>query len=128
MPGHLGAVSLKKSHDIVILSFCNIVKGQAKCLQFRPNRAWWGISGTFLPKKLSYVYNLEVGQKNYGCRCTHKTNKFIALVSNQIRLEGVRTCSIINKLESDFFFGNQNSTFYRRNGGAEKGKALLREK
>ena len=24
-----GAVSLKKSHDIVILSFCNIVKGQA---------------------------------------------------------------------------------------------------
>ena len=30
MPGHLGAVSLKKSHDIVILSFCNIVKRQAK--------------------------------------------------------------------------------------------------
>ena len=30
MPGHLGAVSLKKSHDIVISSFCNIVKGQAK--------------------------------------------------------------------------------------------------
>ena len=29
MPGHLGAISLKKSHDIVILSFCNIVKGQA---------------------------------------------------------------------------------------------------
>ena len=30
MPGHLGAVSLKKSHDsIVILSFSNIVKGQA---------------------------------------------------------------------------------------------------
>ena len=24
-----GAVSLRKSHDIVILSFCNIVKGQA---------------------------------------------------------------------------------------------------
>ena len=24
-----GAVSLKKFHDIVILSFCNIVKGQA---------------------------------------------------------------------------------------------------
>ena len=24
-----GAVSMKKSHDIVILSFCNIVKGQA---------------------------------------------------------------------------------------------------
>ena len=24
-------VSLRKSHDIVILSFCNIVKGQAKC-------------------------------------------------------------------------------------------------
>ena len=29
MLGRLGAVSLKKSHDIVILSFCNIVKGQA---------------------------------------------------------------------------------------------------
>ena len=27
-----GAVSLRKSHDIVILSFCNIVKGQANCL------------------------------------------------------------------------------------------------
>ena len=26
-----GAVSLRKSHDIVILSFCNIVKGQAIC-------------------------------------------------------------------------------------------------
>ena len=25
-----GAASLRKSHDIVILSFCNIVKGQAK--------------------------------------------------------------------------------------------------
>ena len=25
-----GRVSLKKSHDIIILSFCNIVKGQAK--------------------------------------------------------------------------------------------------
>ena len=24
-----GAVSLRKSHEIVILSFCNIVKGQA---------------------------------------------------------------------------------------------------
>ena len=29
MLGHLGAVSLKKSHDIVISSFCNKVKGQA---------------------------------------------------------------------------------------------------
>ena len=28
-PGHLSAVSLEKSHDIVILSFCNIIKGQA---------------------------------------------------------------------------------------------------
>ena len=25
-----GAVRLRKSHDIIILSFCNIVKGQAK--------------------------------------------------------------------------------------------------
>ena len=28
-----GAVSLRKSHDIVILSFCNIVKGRAN---YRP--------------------------------------------------------------------------------------------
>ena len=33
MPGHQAAVSLKKSHDIVILSFCKIVKGQAKYLE-----------------------------------------------------------------------------------------------
>ena len=26
-----GAVSLRKSHDIIILSFCNIVKDQANC-------------------------------------------------------------------------------------------------
>ena len=26
-----GAVSLRNSHDIVILSFCNVVKGQANC-------------------------------------------------------------------------------------------------
>ena len=32
MLGHLGAVSLKKSHDIIILSFCNIVKGQTNIL------------------------------------------------------------------------------------------------
>ena len=32
MPGHLGTVSLKKSHDIIILSFWNIVKGEAKYL------------------------------------------------------------------------------------------------
>ena len=34
-----GAVSLRKSHDIVILSFCNIVKGQAIYLlgKFIPN-------------------------------------------------------------------------------------------
>ena len=37
MPGHLGAVSLKKkSHDIVILSFCNTVKGQANNVQCTP--------------------------------------------------------------------------------------------
>ena len=29
-----GAVSLRKSHDIVILSFCNIVKGQAISVVF----------------------------------------------------------------------------------------------
>ena len=30
----VGDVSLRKSHDIVILSFCSIVKGQAKCFYF----------------------------------------------------------------------------------------------
>ena len=29
-----GAVSLRKSHDIVILSFSNIVKVQAKCKKY----------------------------------------------------------------------------------------------
>ena len=38
MSGHIGAVSLKKSHDIVILSFCNIVKGQAKYQIVRTHR------------------------------------------------------------------------------------------
>ena len=32
MAAGAGAVSLRKSHDIVILSFCNIVKGQANCI------------------------------------------------------------------------------------------------
>ena len=36
-----GAVSLRKSHDIVILSFCNIVKGQA--------------AGPFAPKGRKYI-------------------------------------------------------------------------
>ena len=31
-----GAVSLRKSHDIIILSFCNIVKGQANYNQSNP--------------------------------------------------------------------------------------------
>ena len=39
-----GAVSLRKSHDIVILSFCNIVKGQAKfvyrCLKGVCGNVW----------------------------------------------------------------------------------------
>ena len=29
-----GAASLRKSHDIIILSFCNIVKGQANIVNF----------------------------------------------------------------------------------------------
>ena len=32
-----GAVSLRKTHDIVILSFCNIVKGQAIYMLLTPN-------------------------------------------------------------------------------------------
>ena len=35
-----GAVSLRKSHDIVILSFCNIVKGQAKWLISIIHKNW----------------------------------------------------------------------------------------
>ena len=36
-----GAVSLRKSHDIVILSFCNIVKGQAKCIHIMKSSAYF---------------------------------------------------------------------------------------
>ena len=48
MPGHLGAVILKKSYDIVILSFCNIVKGQANCI----NVSTATIVDINLPKKM----------------------------------------------------------------------------
>ena len=33
-----GAVSMRKSHDIVILSFCNIVKGLARLAKFCTKR------------------------------------------------------------------------------------------
>ena len=36
----VGAVSLRKSHEIVILSFCNIVKGQAKYIDLNLNLIW----------------------------------------------------------------------------------------
>ena len=67
-----GAVSLRKSHDIVILSFCNIAKGQAKyiCLisikqdqgvlpssilkSFSPIKA--GGTSYYRPKYLQYFY------------------------------------------------------------------------
>ena len=43
-----GAVSLRKSHDIVISSFCNIVKGQAKYAKKKciigPDPLEWTIS------------------------------------------------------------------------------------
>ena len=35
-----GAVSLRKSHDIVILSFCNIVKGQANYPEYDDVRTY----------------------------------------------------------------------------------------
>ena len=41
MPGHLGPVNLKKSHNIVILSLCNIVKGQANSLAPNEGRNNW---------------------------------------------------------------------------------------
>ena len=44
-----GAVSLRKSHDIVILSFCNIVKGQAN-----------DIRTYVLYKVISFDYQLEL--------------------------------------------------------------------
>ena len=34
-----GAVSLRKSHDIVISSFCNIVKGQANSVAFASDKS-----------------------------------------------------------------------------------------
>ena len=43
-----GAVSLRKSHDIVISSFCNIVKGQAKHMY-----VFTQTHGNFWQKKLS---------------------------------------------------------------------------
>ena len=35
-----GAVSLRKSHDIVILSFCNVVKGQANYMLIKAQYEW----------------------------------------------------------------------------------------
>ena len=49
------AVSLKKSHDIVILSICNIVKGQAKYIVDRYNN---------FPKKPNdlCLFNASIGK------------------------------------------------------------------
>ena len=55
MPGHLGAVSLKKSHDIVILSICNIVKGQAKCIFAKVLGLNAKTSGTIVVHKYLYL-------------------------------------------------------------------------
>ena len=46
-----GAVRLKKSHDIVILSFCNIVKGQAKYI---------GDESNYFPKNLMIYVCLKL--------------------------------------------------------------------
>ena len=47
-----GAVSLRKSHDIIILSFCNIVKGQAKYFDAFLVK----LPNTFLPLDLALKY------------------------------------------------------------------------
>ena len=59
-----GAVSLRKSHDIVILSFCNIAKGQANyldpcsapfsCVLFAP---------FFHGEIILFIYLLNIGLK-----------------------------------------------------------------
>ena len=44
-----GAVSLRKSHDIIILSFCNMVKGQAKYGNFFCQAQITDVKNAFLP-------------------------------------------------------------------------------
>ena len=45
-----GAVSLRKSHDIIILSFCNIVKGQAIYVMYIVQKAPTYTSKLYKPK------------------------------------------------------------------------------
>jgi len=53
-----GAVSLRKSHDIVILSFCNKVKGQAKYIH------WIDVLGF---EKSKIRYNIFVESTIINC-------------------------------------------------------------
>ena len=56
-----GAVSLRKSHDIVILSFCNIVKGQANYkLQLIMIFGKSENTNGFAPKNDTYVTGLNI--------------------------------------------------------------------
>ena len=73
-----GAVSLRKSHDIVISSFCSIVKGQAN----------------YIPSSYIKIVQFWVGNKSYVFfKITQKSMYFIYLfsgISNCSKLEGPR--------------------------------------
>ena len=81
-----GAVSLRKSHDIVILSFCNIVKGQANhyisgcqynCQQNQECQVW--------------TFNSMSGGK--GNNCWLKTSDaFMSFSSPCVRISGPKYC------------------------------------
>ena len=54
-----GAVSLRKSHDIVILSFCNIIKGQTNYVVDEKVKKQVGIYLHFLFLFLGPMYGME---------------------------------------------------------------------
>ena len=74
-----GAVSLRKSHDIVILSFCNIVKGQANYLILvgnGPNHLLQRTScRTFIALDVHQILlDKDVLQDSTGCPCKFASN------------------------------------------------------
>ena len=86
MPGHLGAVSLKKSHDIVILSFCNIVKGLATYYIL----IYFLYCSCILPKEAIYQHCFDYNFWNYST-WLGKWNDGYAYDLYQKK----RTCSIV---------------------------------
>ena len=68
---HLGAVSLKKSHDIVISSFCNIVKGQA----------------IYMVLYIATTRNLEMQKRPINCMGEKRIPNLIKLhISNNLKI------------------------------------------